>query len=440
METEWIKRSSWGNHFHTFGRILNNVENSKQSNFLQRGIIPIGNGRSYGDSALNSGGYLVSSSEQSEIFINPTNKTVLVGSGVLLEHLENELLKHNLYLPVVPGTGKITIGGAIAADVHGKSHHKQGSFGNHLHKIKIVTPNFEELELLPSGETSDYFWATIGGMGLTGQILEAEIQLITVQNEFISSEEIRFRNLNEALEIFENFNEKYHYTVAWLDISGKYAGRGKISGGNHAAVTTKGKKISGNYKIPKKISIPQYLQINIISKSFIKLFNLFWFHKPLKNGLIEIQKFMHPLDSIDNWNYAYGKNGFIQYQFVIPPAHSKALQDVLDILRNYKVHSFLCVLKKFGPGSQGFLSFPMEGWTMTIDISKNHSKLFEVVSALDEKVIESRGRVYLAKDSFLTPWKLTSMYEHLDSWLRIKRKIDPENLWRSDQGRRVGLC
>jgi decaprenylphospho-beta-D-ribofuranose 2-oxidase len=149
---------------------------------------------------------------------------------------------------------------------------------------------------------------------------------------------------------------------------------------------------------------------------------------------------MHPLDSIDNWNYAYGKNGFIQYQFVVPSTDSKALQDVLDILRTYKVHSFLCVLKKFGPGSQGFLSFPMEGWTMTIDISKNHSKLFEIVSALDEKVIESSGRVYLAKDSFLTPWKLTSMYEHLDSWLRIKRKIDPENLWRSDQGRRVGLC
>ena len=440
MKTVWIIKRGWGNNLFSISKQTNNLNSENRSELLQRGVTPIGNGRSYGDSGLNSGGDLLSSNKHSEIIINEAANTVLVGSGVILEKLEIELLKHNLFLPVVPGTAQITIGGAIASDVHGKSHHNNGSFGNHLIKIKLLTSTFQEIELYPTGEYSNYFWATVGGMGLTGQILEAEIRLIKIENEFISVEEKRFSSINQAIDLFNNFNEEFLYTVAWLDISGNYTGRGIISGGNHTSIAGHKKKRAKFSKLSKEFSPPRIVYFNFISNLFIKIFNIFWFYKPTKRGLVEIQKFMHPLDSIPNWNIAYGREGFIQYQFVIPTEQAASLQEILFLLKTHKILSFLCVLKKFGKSSNGFLSFPIEGWTMTIDISRKHPNLSQVIALLDERIIELGGRVYLAKDSFLTRNNLETMYKKLDLWLEIKKKMDPDTLWKSDQGRRLEIC
>jgi decaprenylphospho-beta-D-ribofuranose 2-oxidase len=440
LKTIWVINRGWGNNLFSFSKQTSNLSDNNYNELLRRGVVPIGNGRSYGDSALNSGGYLLSSNNYNQIIINEAANTALVGSGVMLEKLEQELLKHNLFLPVVPGTAQITIGGAIASDVHGKSHHHNGSFGDHLLKIKLLTSTFEELELFPTGEYANFFWATVGGMGLTGQILEAEIRLIKVENELISVEEQRFTNISQAIDLFNNFNKKFLYTVAWLDISGGSTGRGIISGGNHTAIAEYKKKKSEFSKSIKKLFLPKTLYFNFVSNLFIKIFNIIWYYKPKKRGLVEIRKFMHPLDAIPNWNIVYGRKGFIQYQFVIPTEQADSLQEILLILKTNKVFSFLCVLKKFGRHSNGFLSFPIEGWTMTIDISRKHPNLSRVIALLDERIIELGGRVYLAKDSFLTRKDLESMYKKLDLWIEIKKKMDPDAIWKSDQGRRLDIC
>ena len=440
MKTVWVINRGWGNNLFSFSKQTSNLSNENYNELLRRGVVPIGNGRSYGDSALNSGGDLLSSNNYNQIIINEAANTALVGSGVMLEKLEQELLKYNLFLPVVPGTAQITIGGAIASDVHGKSHHHNGSFGDHLLKIKLLTSTFEELELFPTGEYANFFWATVGGMGLTGQILEAEIRLIKVENELISVEEQRFTNISQAIDLFNNFNKKFLYTVAWLDISGGSTGRGIISGGNHTSIADYKKKKSEFSKSIKKLFLPKTLYFNFVSNLFIKIFNIIWYYKPKKRGLVEIRKFMHPLDAIPNWNIVYGRKGFIQYQFVIPTEQADSLQEILLILKTNKVFSFLCVLKKFGRHSKGFLSFPIEGWTMTIDISRKHPNLSRVIALLDERIIELGGRVYLAKDSFLTRKDLESMYKKLDLWIEIKKKMDPDALWKSDQGRRLDIC
>ena len=440
MKTVWVINRGWGNNLFSFSKQTSNLSNENYNELLRRGVVPIGNGRSYGDSALNSGGDLLSSNNYNQIIINEAANTALVGSGVILEKLEQELLKYNLFLPVVPGTAQITIGGAIASDVHGKSHHHNGSFGDHLLKIKLLTSTFQELELFPTGEYANFFWATVGGMGLTGQILEAEIRLIKVENELISVEEQRFTNISQAIDLFNNFNKKFLYTVAWLDISGGSTGRGIISGGNHTSIVDYKKKKSEFSKSIKKLFLPKTLYFNFVSNLFIKIFNIIWYYKPKKRGLVEIRKFMHPLDAIPNWNIVYGRKGFIQYQFVIPIEQADSLQEILLILKTNKVFSFLCVLKKFGRHSKGFLSFPIEGWTMTIDISRKHPNLSRVIALLDERIIELGGRVYLAKDSFLTRKDLESMYKKLDLWIEIKKKMDPDALWKSDQGRRLDIC
>jgi len=171
LKTVWVINRGWGNNLFSFSKQTSNLSNENYNELLRRGVVPIGNGRSYGDSALNSGGDLLSSNNYNQIIINEATNTALVGSGVILEKLEQELLKYNLFLPVVPGTAQITIGGAIASDVHGKSHHHNGSFGDQLLKIKLLTSTCQELELFPTGEYANFFWATVGGMGLTGQIL-----------------------------------------------------------------------------------------------------------------------------------------------------------------------------------------------------------------------------------------------------------------------------
>lgn len=440
MKTFWIINRGWGNNLFSFSKHITKLNSENYGESLRRGVLPVGNGRSYGDSALNSGGDLLSSNSHNQIIINEAANTALVGSGVVLENLEKELLSYNLFLPVVPGTAQITIGGAIASDVHGKSHHNNGSFGDHLIKIKLLTSTFEELELFPTGEHANYFWATVGGMGLTGQILEAEIRLIKIENELISVEEQRFNNISQAIDLFNNFNEKFLYTVAWLDISGSYTGRGIISGGNHASIGKYKKKKFKLTKPTKKLSLPKIFYFNLVSNLFIKIFNIVWYYKPKKRGLVEIKEFMHPLDAISNWNIVYGREGFIQYQFVIPTEQADSLQEILLFLKTNKVLSFLCVLKKFGKESKGFLSFPIEGWTMTIDISRKHPNLSRVIALLDERVVQLGGRVYLAKDSFLTRRNLESMYKKLDLWIEIKKKMDPDTLWKSDQGRRLDLC
>lgn len=440
-----IKRvSGWGRSLHS----VTDLKIAKPLDVLvvmrsERGVIARGLGRSYGDSAANTGGITLELCDYGRIQIDTESGIATLGSRVSIQKLEEECLPLGYFPFVVPGTAKVTIGGAIASDIHGKSHHKVGSFSNHLIEMKLLTSDGVERTIFPSGETSDLFWATVGGMGLTGIILEAKIRLQKIETSFVEVVESRTRNLDQLLATLMDFNQRFHYTVAWVDLSGKFVGRGIVSGANHARISDLTDRELQKRLAPKiinelKIAFP--FNFSLINNWTIRVFNSVWFKKPLGRKIQQIQKYMHPLDGISNWNEVYGNHGFVQYQFVIPYEKSNLLKTVLTKMGEVKCASFLTVLKSFGENSKGFISFPIKGWTLAVDLPMSGPKLSRVLREIDEIVVSAGGRIYLTKDSRLNSQLLPEMYPDLEKWKKIKQEFDPLNQFQSDQGRRLKLC
>jgi len=434
----------WGRSLFSYSKI---ETLSRGSNALvyqnPRGISPRGLGRSYGDSAINSGGTALDSRALKQIDIDPVSATAKVGAGVTFLELENESINWGFFPIVVPGTAFVTIGGAIASDIHGKSHHRIGSISEHLISIDLLTSDGLVRKLKPSGETSDLFWATVGGMGLTGMIVEAVISLMAIESAFVNVIEKRVKNFEDLLTNLIELNSSHIYTVAWVDLSGRYLGRGIVSAANHSNSADISPRLASKVmspKTPKKIKIPQINKIKIINKFTIRIFNSVWYYKPLGKKIQHIQKFMHPLDGIQNWNAIYGDKGFVQYQFVIPLNKTSVLKEVIYILRVNSCSSFLTVLKSLGKDSRALIGFPIQGWTLAIDFHLGQRNLMQVLEEIDKLVMSAGGRVYLTKDSRLSHKCLESMYPKLNEWKKIKRSIDPDNNWQSDQGRRLKLC
>jgi decaprenylphospho-beta-D-ribofuranose 2-oxidase len=436
--------SGWGRSVFSFSRI----ESVKFLDFSSvrdntRGAIPRGLGRSYGDSANNSGGICVDTKELKEITIDPVNGIAVVGSGVTIEELENAALELGFFPYVVPGTAKVTIGGAIASDIHGKSHHLDGSFSKHLIELRLLTGSGTEIALRPEGDSSRIFWATVGGMGLTGVILEATVSLRRISSEYLEVSEKRVKGLKELLQTILEFNQRYLYTVAWIDLSGKFLGRGIVSGANHVLSNKNSHGSNLGTLAPltrREIRIPFLSNLRLVNSVTIRIFNALWFYKPLGRKIQHLQKYMHPLDAISNWNEVYGKKGFIQYQFLIPFESETLLKQVLIKLADYNCNSFLAVLKSFGDSSNGLLSFPQNGWTLAIDLPLSDPKINQLLRELDQLVLSAKGRLYLTKDSRMNHTHLPLMYPDLLVWKEVKRFVDPNNVWQSDQGRRLHLC
>ncbi len=397
-----------------------------------RGFLPIGLHRSYGDSALNSGGTLIDLSALNTISIDASTGVAVVGAGVTITQLERAALMHSLFPPVVPGTGFVTMGGAIAADIHGKSHHRTGTFSACVRRIKL---------LLASGAIADYtpedaeFWATVGGLGLTGAVLEVELQLKSVKSNSADVTERRVKNLAEMIDVLGGADADFEHTVAWIDLSGDYRGRGVVSLGNYGATSVKSK--DSNSAGPK---LPSIAGKNFITPLSVRAFNEIWFRKPLKNGPVALGKYMHPLDGINEWNNIYGRDGFLQYQFVIDIGKEEIFERLFAGLRSLKAASFLGVLKKFGEQSQAPMSFPRRGWTLTLDYSTKVPGLEKFLQEFDEELVAAGGRIYLIKDSRVSPSLIPAMYPELNKWREIRRTMDPTGLWQSDQARRLHLC
>jgi len=412
-------------------------------NFGQdRGALPIGNLRSYGDTAISSNGILIKSVLNREIKFELKEKIVICGSGVTIGELSRAAISHGLYPRVVPGTEFVTIGGAIAADIHGKSHHLVGSFSEQLLRIRIRLADGSERDLFPTGTTGDWFWATCGGLGLTGQILEAEIELQQIQSKYIRVSNFKFQNLYELRGLVEATDSENYYSVAWLDLSGSFIGRGILSLGRHAQLDELPIGLRRNVLISKppiQIGIPFTKIPNLIRPFTVRIFNEFWFKKPKSGKFVEVRKFMHPLDGVGNWNRLYGAAGFIQYQFVIPDENFSFLNEVLQLLKESHIASPLCVLKKLGPASPSFLGFAKTGWTLSIDIPRRTRGLSSLLNNLTEQIVPMGGRVYLAKDSMLSSNSLEAMYTKLAKWREIKLEMDPNKTWISDQSRRLRL-
>jgi decaprenylphospho-beta-D-ribofuranose 2-oxidase len=404
----------------------------------ERGAIATGLQRSYGDSPLNSGGFTLSTLALNQIEIDTSSGIATLGAGVSIQELEIASLRSSFFPPVVPGTGFVTVGGAIAADIHGKSHHSTGSFSNSVRRLQLLYSDGSLQNLYPTGPTERHFWATVGGLGLTGVIVEVELQLRHVSSDQVDVIEVRCANIEELMHELEKSDHHFEHTVAWIDLSADFQGRGVVSKANH--LSTHEFKSFKNHSSVRGVRIPKLLEKNLITPTNIRIFNEIWYKKPLKNGTASIQRYMHPLDGILDWNRLYGKNGFIQYQFVVPEDSVDIFPRILALLRKHNASSFLGVLKRFGEGNKSHLSFPMSGWTLAMDFSVDIPNLASMLNQIDQWVVESNGRVYLVKDSRLQPERVLSMYPRLREWQEIRNEMDPMGLWRSNQARRLSLC
>lgn len=367
-------------------------------------ILPRGLGRSYGDSCLNTNGSLISTACLDKfISFNASTGTVRCEAGVTFEDLILTFLPRGWFPPVTAGTKFITIGGAIANDIHGKNHHLAGNFSHHVKAFHLLRSDSTKL-LCSRTENPDYFRATIGGLGLTGLILWADVQLKPVQGSYINMESIKFKSVDEFLALTAESNE-YEYSVSWLDClaTGKKFGRGVFMRGTHSEVKAKNSDKSFHTNAAWK-TMPFEMPDFLLSKPSIAAFNFFYYHRQLRRraaSLPHYDTFFYPLDSILEWNKIYGRRGFLQWQCVVPAGEQgKVMKEILMRITASGFASFLAVLKMFGSIlAEGLLSFPTEGLTLALDFPNEGVGLHKLLNELDHIVVQNGGRIYPAKDA-----------------------------------------
>lgn len=388
--------------------------------------LPFGNGRSYGDSCLNTRGMVLDTRGLSR-FITFDRETGILRceAGVLLRDILALVVPHGWFLPVTPGTQMVTVGGAIANDVHGKNHHRAGTFGCHVRCFELLRSDGQRL-LCSATENADWFGATIGGLGLTGVIVWAEMALKAICNSAIEAETIRFSNLGEFMDLSATSDQGYEYTVAWIDClaRGRQLGRGLFMRGNHAAV------VDGKPPAPprRRRGVDLLPPVPVINALSVRAFNTFYYHKQWRSRrrtTVHYEPFFYPLDGIGHWNRLYGSQGFLQYQCVVPPvAGSGAIEEMLRRIANAASGSFLAVLKMFGTRpSPGLLSFPRPGITLALDFPYRGAKTLRLLQQLDAIVMSVRGAVYPAKDARMTASCFQQYFPH---WERLKDFQDPQ--------------
>lgn len=397
-------------------------------------MLPYGNGRSYGDSCLNAGGTLLATRRLDRfISFDPVSGIVECEAGVLLRDITELVLPKGWFLPVTPGTALVTVGGAIANDVHGKNHHSAGSFGNHVLQLRLLRSSGETLQCSLE-ENADWFRATIGGLGLTGLIITARVQLRRASSEWIEGNSHRFHNLSEFFALADASDRDYEYTVAWLDTTaqGKERGRGVFYRGNHAG--------DGPSAAPKRaLRLPVTPPISLVNSWSLKAFNRLYFHRAAAQRdhlLWHYSAFFYPLDSVLEWNRMYGPRGFFQYQCVIPRADSEArLSEMLTLIARSGLGSFLVVLKTFGDiPARGMLSFARPGVTLALDFPNRGRATLDLLNALDQITRQAGGAVYPAKDARMSA---NSFRQYFPALPAFRRFVDPQfssSFWRRVAG------
>lgn len=404
-----------------------------------------GLGRAYGDAAVNGRGATILTEKLNRMLdFDQTSGVLRCEAGVSIEDLIETFMPRGWYPLVVPGTKFVTIGGAIASDIHGKNHHRDGSFVNAVRSFNLLTANGDLINCSRAHEP-DLFWATVGGMGLTGIIVDVELKLQRIASSYIKCRSIRTRNLSETLDCFSQLEPEFQYSVAWIDcLAGKsQLGRGIVMFGNHAELEDLNPSqrsqpffVAGKQAINVPFDLPGFL----LNRYSIGAFNqcFYWAHPARdRERLVPYEPYFFPLDRIRSWNRLYGKAGFVQYQCVVPVGREGAIAKMLELSSQYGMSSFLAVLKRFGP-ERGLLSFPKAGVTLTLDMPVR-PKLFELIARLNDVVLQSEGRVYLAKDSYLTAEHFRIMYPNYRRWLAIKSKVDPGYVFRSALAERLAL-
>ncbi len=434
-----MKLHSWGRYPVSTSKI----QKAQSAIALQKSLdvvtegsaIARGMGRSYGDSALAKEVICTEAVDHFYAFDEETGQ-LRCAAGITLSSILHTFMPKGWFLPVLPGTRFVTVGGAIASDIHGKNHHIDGSFCQHVNALSLLLPNGEVLQCSHS-ENSELFRATCAGMGLTGVVLDATLSLRKIQSSAITQKTLRAKNLEE---VFAQFAENHNatYSVAWLDCLAQeqQLGRSLLYLGEHAQ--------DGKFKAQgsRAINVPFATPSQLLNRYSIKLFNSAYYNKPTNTthaSKLEAFNYFFPLDSITHWNRLYGRRGFLQYQCVIPDASAlEGMRKILATVSAAGKGSFLSVLKKLGPENQNLLSFPLQGYTLAMDF-KVEKSIFALLDELDHIVADHGGRLYLAKDARMSEAMFKRFYPRWEEMQALREKIGANKVFNSLQSQRLGL-
>jgi decaprenylphospho-beta-D-ribofuranose 2-oxidase len=446
--------TGWGRTAPTVAQVLSTPDTeviakavAEAADGKNRGVIARGLGRSYGDNAQNGGGLVIDMTPLNSIHsINGDTHLVDVDAGVNLDQLMKAALPFGLWVPVLPGTRQVTVGGAIACDIHGKNHHSEGSFGNHVRSIELLLANGETRHLTPDGENAELFWATVGGNGLTGIMLRTTIEMTPTETAYFIADGDITASLDETIALHSDGSEaNYTYSSAWFDAisAPPRLGRAAISRGSLATLDQLPAKLQRNplkFDAPQLLTLPDVFPNGLANKYTFSAVGELWYRKSgtYRGKIQNLTQFYHPLDMFGEWNRAYGPAGFLQYQFVVPTEAVDEFKAIIGDIQASGHYSFLNVFKLFGKGNQAPLSFPIPGWNVCVDFPIK-AGLNEFVSELDRRVLEFGGRLYTAKDSRTTADTFHAMYPRIDEWIAVRRKADPTGVFASDMARRLEL-
>jgi decaprenylphospho-beta-D-ribofuranose 2-oxidase len=439
------KLAGWGNYPVSESISLHpRIEEDVRKELKKTPLIARGLGRSYGDQAINEDRYVAVCTKMNHfLYFDEKEGLLECEAGVSLEEIIS-VFGPKGWLPMIcPGTKFVTIGGAIANDIHGKAHHIDGSFVNCVESFTILLADGTTVEASRT-ENSDLFWANFGGLGLLGVILKARIRLRKIETTYFKQKSMVIKNLDHMLEALEKYDRDYNYSVAWIDAlaKGNKLGGGVLTLGNAAKLGDLPEKLKADplkLHSTSKLSVPFFFPSFTLNGLTVRMLNrVIAFVQNSPKEFVHYEKFFFPLDAINNWNRGYGKRGFIQYQFVIPEENGKKnLTEILEMIAGSGCTPFLNVFKRMGDG-QGILSFPFKGYTLAIDFPVT-DQLKTFTPKLDAKVFAAGGRLYLGKDALLDEAMFKAMYPQHKEWLAIKRKYDPNNVFNSNISRRLGL-
>ncbi|MGW6376630.1 FAD-binding protein [Rhodococcus sp. NPDC055112] len=452
FRTERRSLSGWGRRAATPADVLSTPDLETIARAVNqagpRGVIARGLGRSYGDPAQNAGGLVIDMTALDRIHrIDPDSGVVDLDAGVSLDALMRAVLPHGLWVPVLPGTRQVTVGGAIGADIHGKNHHSHGSFGNHVESLDLLTADGTIRTISPTGDEKDLFWATVGGMGLTGIVVRARVRMKHTETAYFIADHDRTANLDETMELLTGgSDEGYDYSMSVPDTisTGPKLGRAGFTRGSLATLDQLPPKLRRDplrFNAPQLLTVPDIFPSGLVNRLTTRVAAEAAHRMYPKHGRGTIQnltQFYHPLDLLGEWNRAYGPQGFMQYQFSIPFGAEQQLADIVRKIAESGHRSFLNVFKRMGDSNPAPLSWPHPGFMLSLDFPIR-AGLGRFCDELDEQVLAAGGRLYFAKDSRTTPERIARMYPRLDEWRSVRDSVDPDRVFASDLARRLRL-
>jgi decaprenylphospho-beta-D-ribofuranose 2-oxidase len=404
----------------------------------KRGALARGLGRAYGDAAQNAGGRVLDMTALRGVrAFDAASGRITVDAGMSLAAVVGHTLPHGWFPAVVPGTRWVTVGGALAADVHGKNHHVDGGFADHVASFELVTPAGER-RVVTRDSDPEAWVATVGGMGLSGIVTSATLELLPVRSPVVREELARAADLDELLARMSRDDRAHRYSVAWVDCAAP-RGRALLMYGDHA--DEPGATNAMPLQAPR-LRAPRWAPEALLGRATVRAFDAVWFRLKPRVRLsdhVPLASFFWPLDGVRGWNRLYGARGLLQYQCVVPHGREEVLPEMLRRARKARIASPLAVLKRLGPGAAP-LSFPLAGWTLALDVPAGARGLAKLLDGYDDLVAAAGGRVYLAKDARLRPDGLRAMYPQLEAWRAARARLDPAGVMRSDLARRVELA